>query len=76
MTTFMNDFLDLNIHFLWMYPIIFNVYFICYSMYTVHGDTIDSYLLLVFLVTFTTAIAALKNNDIIDSFKTGNLKNI
>ena len=74
MTTFMNDFLDLNIHFLWMYPIIFNVYFICYSMYTVHGDTIDSYLLLGFLVTFTTA--ALKNNDIIDSFKTGNLKNI
>jgi len=30
---------------------------------TVHGDTIDSQLLSVFLVTFNTAITALKNND-------------
>jgi hypothetical protein len=29
----------------------------------VHGDTIDSRLLSVFLVTFTTAIVALKNHD-------------
>ena len=29
----------------------------------VHGDTIDSRLLSVFLVTFTTTIAALKNHD-------------
>jgi hypothetical protein len=29
----------------------------------VHGDTIDSWLLSGFLVTFTTAIAPLKNDD-------------
>jgi hypothetical protein len=33
------------------------------SRQPVHGDTIDSQLLLVFLVTFATAIVALKNHD-------------